>query len=171
MFLKIGHGEDVEHERFEKKQERERQALSLNKTKDDELEEYTISEEHETSVFMLHTVALMKKKILMMLRDKKTLSIDTIFPIILIIAGLALSTVAVIKDGVQREMSPFIFPPDKGSDQYGIYFNGASNFISKPEDIQSFMEDSFMGLNSSAFNSLGTLDITIDPKDNLNIFS
>jgi hypothetical protein len=35
----------------------------------------------------------------MQVRDKKTLGIDTIFPILLILCGLALSTVAIIKDG------------------------------------------------------------------------
>jgi hypothetical protein len=52
----------------------------------------------------------MKKKILMQIRDKKTLGIDAIFPIILIFAGLALATVAVIKEGKAREMTPFIYP-------------------------------------------------------------
>lgn len=53
---------------------------------------------------------MMKKKILMQIRDKKTLGIDAIFPIILIFAGLALATVAVIKEGRAREMTPFIYP-------------------------------------------------------------
>jgi hypothetical protein len=75
-----------------------------------ELEEYTITDSAETSVFFSHTMTVMKKKILMQVRDKKTLGIDTIFPILLIVAGLALSTVAVIKNGQSREMSPAIYP-------------------------------------------------------------
>lgn len=39
----------------------------------------------------------------------KTLGIDTIFPIILILVGLALATVAIFKDGVARTMNPTIY--------------------------------------------------------------
>jgi len=39
----------------------------------------------------------------------KTLGIDTVFPILLIIVGLALATITIFKDGVAREMSPHIF--------------------------------------------------------------
>ena len=66
---------------------------------DKELEEYTITDSAESSVFFDHTMTVMKKKVLVQVRDKKTLGIDTVFPVLLIVAGLALSTVAVIKDG------------------------------------------------------------------------
>jgi hypothetical protein len=52
----------------------------------------------------------MRKKILMQIRDKKTLGIDLIFPIILIFAGLALSTFSIIREGLSKEMTPFMFP-------------------------------------------------------------
>ena len=55
-------------------------------------------------------MTVMKKKILVQVRDKKTLGIDSIFPILLIIAGLALSTISVIKNGVSKPMSPAIYP-------------------------------------------------------------
>jgi len=45
----------------------------------------------------------------MQIRDVKTLGIDTIFPIVLIIAGLALATIAIFKDGIPRLMSPYIY--------------------------------------------------------------
>lgn len=76
-----------------------------------ELEEYTITDSAEKSVFFDHTMTVMKKKILMQVRDKKTLGIDTVFPVLLIVAGLALSTVAVIKDGQSREMNPLTIYP------------------------------------------------------------
>jgi hypothetical protein len=75
-----------------------------------QLEDYTITEQAEKNVFFSHTMTVMRKKILMQVRDKKTLGIDTIFPIWLIVAGLALSTVAVIRDGRSRSMSPAIYP-------------------------------------------------------------
>ena len=76
-----------------------------------ELEEYTITDSAETSVFFDHTMTVMKKKILVQVREKKTLGIDTVFPVLLIVAGLALSTVADIKDGQTRTMNPATIYP------------------------------------------------------------
>ena len=45
----------------------------------------------------------------MQVRDMKTLGIDTVFPILLIIIGLALATITIFKDGVARDMSPYIY--------------------------------------------------------------
>ena len=60
----------------------------------------------------MHTSQLLRKKILMQIRDQKTLAIDTILPIVLIVMGLWLATLAIFKDGVARTMSPeFIYPP------------------------------------------------------------
>mmetsp|Transcript_30475 Transcript_30475/g.46693 ORF Transcript_30475/g.46693 Transcript_30475/m.46693 type:complete len:328 (+) Transcript_30475:2074-3057(+) len=171
VFLKIGHGEEVEQERFDRDQARIVKS-SLNDSNAAELEEFTISEHAETNVFFSHTVAIMKKKILMQVRDKKTLSIDCIFPIILIIAGLALSTIAVIKDGVNREMSPFIFPPNTG-DQYGVLYNKNSKFMTKESDVSDFFSTSWEGLNASAFTTLDTFDIDIstDEAESYDIFA
>jgi hypothetical protein len=71
----------------------------------------------------------MKKKVLMQIRDKKTLGIDTVFPILLIIAGLALSTVSVIKDGKERPMSPtqvYPTPLTVLSNKDSVYCNPAT---------------------------------------------
>jgi hypothetical protein len=46
----------------------------------------------------------------MQIRDKKTLGIDTIFPLILIVVGLWLATIAVIKDETSRLMTPALLP-------------------------------------------------------------
>jgi hypothetical protein len=46
----------------------------------------------------------------MQVRDKKTLGIDTIFPLILIVVGLWLATIAVIKNEVPRLMTPSLLP-------------------------------------------------------------
>jgi hypothetical protein len=45
----------------------------------------------------------------MQVRDIKTLSIDTIFPIVLIIAGLGLASIALFKDGEPLNMTPFFY--------------------------------------------------------------
>jgi hypothetical protein len=46
----------------------------------------------------------------MQIRDKKTLGIDTIFPLILILVGLWLATIAVIKNETPRLMTPALLP-------------------------------------------------------------
>jgi hypothetical protein len=45
----------------------------------------------------------------MQVRDIKTLSIDTIFPIVLIIAGLGLASIALFKNGEALPMTPFFY--------------------------------------------------------------
>jgi hypothetical protein len=52
-------------------------------TVDKELEEYSNAEDSELSFFD-HTMAILRKK---------TLGIDTIFPVVLIIVGLGLATI------------------------------------------------------------------------------
>lgn len=58
------------------------------------LEDYSVSEQHEVgtvNVFTLNLLALMKKKILLLIRDPRNLFIEIVFPIVFIFAGLALS--------------------------------------------------------------------------------
>lgn len=77
------------------------------------MEEYSITETHETgsvNVFWQQFKASLIKKLKMQFRQPRTLMIEMFFPIVLIVAGLALSKIAVIKTGVPREMSPSIFP-------------------------------------------------------------
>lgn len=64
---------------------------------------------------------LVRKKILMQIRDKKTLGIDTVFPIVLIILGLWLATLAIFKDGAPRTVSPPALYPETT-----IYYNEQS---------------------------------------------
>lgn len=58
-------------------------------------------------------------------RDKKTLAIDTLFPVFLIIVGLALSTISFFKEGAPRIMSPFIYTDsiDLVRNQNSAYLN------------------------------------------------
>ena len=65
----------------------------------------------------------------MQIRDMKTLAVDTIFPVVLIIAGLALATIAIFKEGVPRTMSPYIYIKDKDGDvtgQLNLLYNSNS---------------------------------------------
>ena len=92
------------------------------------MDEYSITNEQEPNPFCLQFCALLKKKLLMQLRDKKTLGIDTIFPVLLIIVGLALATISFIKDGPAREMTPFIYPSP-----LQMYYNKNSALITEAQ--------------------------------------
>lgn len=83
----------------------------------------------------------------MQIRDKKTLTIDTIFPIILILAGLALATISIFKNGVPREMSPYIYPVESLQQLY----NQNSAFIEDDSIIKTIMNDWVKATNESAW--------------------
>lgn len=101
VFLKIGeHGEEDDEDSNGKTKEDEnsdkKSKSSRDASADRELEEYTIVDTHETgamNVFFIQFKALLKKKLLMQFRDLRTLIIELIFPIILIIVGLALAKI------------------------------------------------------------------------------
>lgn len=78
---------------------------------------------------MLHLKALARKKLLMQVRDKKTLGIDTLFPIFLIIVGLSLATIAIFKDGVKREMAPSLY--EQGPGGLHLMYNSKSASLSE----------------------------------------
>ena len=107
VFLKIGHGEEEttrmlgageqakgEQNGSEGKIQQESKNTSF--TNDQALDEYSITENPETFVFFLHLKVLIKKKILMQVRDGKTLAVDTLFPICLIILGMYLATIVLL---------------------------------------------------------------------------
>jgi hypothetical protein len=68
----------------------------------------------------------------MQIRDKKTLGIDTIFPLILIVVGLWLATIAVIKNETSRLMTPALLPSNtffynNNTDQ--TYYTKTANIV------------------------------------------
>lgn len=103
----------------------------------------------------------------MQIRDKKTLLIFTLFPIILIFAGLALATIQVIKSGVVTEMNPFIYPNTDGSNQIGFHANSISQYVDET-GVSDFMKDYFVGSESRlGLESSITIDVSGDNKDSL----
>mmetsp|Transcript_270 Transcript_270/g.475 ORF Transcript_270/g.475 Transcript_270/m.475 type:complete len:855 (-) Transcript_270:2340-4904(-) len=161
VFLKIGHGEDVEEERNQRKVNRNQSGpindASLDEKK--EADEFNLQQHSLKNAFFLNFTALLKKKILMQVRDGKTLLIDTIFPIVLIFAGLALSTVAVIREGQERELSPFIYPATDGGLGQGIHNNLASTSLDEAA-VKTFIDDVFIGENHKQdFQALSTVSV------------
>jgi hypothetical protein len=100
----------------------------------------------------------MKKRFLMQIRDKKTLTIDTIFPIILILAGLALATISIFKDGVPREMSPYIYPEESLQQ----FYNLNSALIDDDGTIEKIMNDWVKPTNDSVWKIKDGVPINID---------
>jgi hypothetical protein len=85
------------------------------------------------------------------------LGIDTIFPIVLILAGLALSTVAIFKNGTHREMTATLYPtPLK------IIQNSQSAF-SNQSYIEAFIKNNMVDNSQypGDFQTDGLIDISI----------
>jgi hypothetical protein len=59
----------------------------------------------------------------MQIRDKKSLGIDLLFPIILVLLGLKIGTIAVIKNQTEKLMSPNLLPFNT------FYYNNGSSII------------------------------------------
>lgn len=121
VFLQIGHGErSVEILKERKKSAFSAKSKSKEKLKErvpeedadlaKELDEYSITQNQSTNLFFPQVIQLMRKKLLMHIRDKKALAIEIIFPVILVLCGLSLATVSKMSEAAPREMTPFIFP-------------------------------------------------------------
>lgn len=90
----------------------------------------------------------------------------------MILAGLALATISIFKDGVPREMSPYIYPVESLQQFYN------QNSFSITDDgttIKTIMEDWVKATNESAWQIKDAVPITIDTSDlpnlsNLKIF-
>ena len=99
----------------------------------------------------------MKKKILMQIRDGKTLAVDTLFPIALIILGMYLATIVLLKSGVPRDMQPTAIYPDP----IELFYNTNSSQMNTTDSmalIKSF-HDRMIAKNTSAYKSAGPLEI------------
>lgn len=108
VFLKIGHGDDS-GTTVEKIQ---LQTADLSKLtiRERELTEYSISRDH-TRNFLTQFMALLKKRILVMIRDPRSFAMDFFFPMLLIWLGLWVSTLELInQDLPARALSAYDYP-------------------------------------------------------------
>lgn len=121
-----------------------------------ELENYSITSDSESSVFFLHLTTIFKKKILMQIRDTKTLLVDTIFPIALIILGMYLATIQVIKSGQAREMSVQSIYPSPIKFFYNTESPSNGNLNSN-NAVKSFIDYAFIKQDATTFEDGGTV--------------
>ena len=77
---------------------------------------------------------MMRKKVLMLFRDKKTLVVDLILPNLFIILGLWLSTIDFLKDGPPVDLNPTLrYHMDT------LWYN--ENFDKSDFDIDDFVSE------------------------------
>ena len=108
VFLSIGHGES--HATTVDKIKSQTADLSKLTPREKLLTEYSIATDHRRNFFR-HFLALVKKKILVMLRDPKIFIMYFFLPMILIYIGLYVSTVELINQNFpKRALSAYDFP-------------------------------------------------------------
>ena len=113
VFLRIGHG-DGDHTNTVEKIKAQTADLNKLSARDKVLTEYSIATDN-TRNFLTHFVALVKKKVLVMVRDPKSFTMDFFFPIILIYMGLYVSRINLLsEDYPKRSLSAYDFPDGNG---------------------------------------------------------
>lgn len=120
VFLKIGHGDEYEAEKVDKAEkaatlriqnDSTKQSISQQRLTDADLDEYSITDSHETNVFFLHFSAIIRKRILMQIRDQKILVVEVLFPVLMIILGMYLATIEILSSGGPLILNvPNIYP-------------------------------------------------------------
>jgi len=155
VFLRIGHGEEEQEEDAQnlspaKQAEKATENLS---PLEQQLEEYS-SDQGETSSFFDHTATIATKRLRMQIRDMKTLFIDTLFPVAVVIAGVGLATVAIFPQGVRVAMTPALFPAPLST------YSNLNSFTLQTAAIDEFVTRDYIGQNPSIFEKRDGAEIT-----------
>lgn len=108
VFLRIGHGED--HATTVDQIKAATADLSKMTSRERELTDYSIAQDHRRG-FLGHLVALVRKKVLAMVRDPRSFLMDFFFPIALIALGIYVSQIELIsQDYPERALTAYDFP-------------------------------------------------------------
>jgi hypothetical protein len=119
---------------------------------DSSMEDYSIAEQREEgtfNTFLLSLKSLLKKKLLVQIRDPRTMIIEMLFPIIFIFIGLFLATIKPIREGVPIVLSPELFPEPSN-----IVFNeiiphgAAATMNTKTEMIDNIFTENYWKIQS-----------------------
>ena len=78
---------------------------------DQDLEDYCIAKDPNSGSFFDQLKNLSTKKIKTQIRDRNTLIIEIVFPIILLICMFAFSKVQFISDYPPQPLNVFVYPP------------------------------------------------------------
>ena len=129
-------GEETENQKMiHKKTSEENSYGSINDSSrgrdTTDVEDYSIAESYETSVFWPHFYALIVKRLIVSFRQPKTFLLEILIPIILIISGLALANSPFFED------PPFITLDISNYPSQKSYY---SNYAGSQEDVDAFNE-------------------------------
>lgn len=159
VFLKIGHGEEVEQAREENNMNLKAQGEKLANVKpeDQELEDYSIAvfQESGFSSFANQFLNLAKSKLLRQFRDKQILAIEILFPIILLIFMFSASSINFQNQNGVFTCDVGLFP--KQDKYYNLYFylNGdADSTYLQPATFADFtMNNQSFWMNSRSLGA------------------
>lgn len=135
VFLSIGHGEN----KGTTVEKIKAQTADLSKLTPRELilTEYSIATDHTRS-FWTQFVALIRKRLLVLLGDRKSFIMDFFFPIFLIWLGQYLSTLELISDKYpKRELSAYNFPQGRP------FVHNLHNFNQTDGEVADYIERNF----------------------------
>ena len=97
--------------------------------------------------------ALIKRKILVQVRDRKACLMDLLLPCVMIIGGLYITTLDLVSDSDSiRNLSAYDFPSQK-------FVHNAANFNQTNEDLETFFDNGFRSDIGSLWTSEETLDL------------
>ena len=133
--MSIGHGED----RGTTVEKIKNQTADLSKLTPRELEltEYSIATKHERN-FLTQFLALIRKRVQVILGDRKSFLMDFFFPIFLVWLGQWLSTVELISDKYpKRDLSTYLFPQGRP------LIHNLHNFNQTSGEVSEYVERTF----------------------------
>lgn len=145
---------DIKKEVEEEKRQIGNGVRSLNKTDDlTGIDEYSIADQSEQNIFLLHFWALSVKRFLVSFRQLRSSLLEILIPIILIIVGLALATVDFFKDPTPVILSDISIPNPN------IIYHGSIGTPTSQEAV-----DSYFGAfgNTDKWNLTEVSDLTRD---------
>lgn len=116
VFLKVGHQveddqeSDQQYEETKEVIEDPHVGNKVNESADQDVDDYSIAEDHEKWVFWIHYYALCVKKFLVSFRQLRSAIIEILIPMIFILLGLALSNVSFFKDSLPFVLDSSFYP-------------------------------------------------------------
>lgn len=105
----------------------------------------------------------------MQLRDTKTLAIDLLFPIALIVAGLALATIAIFSAGPDRNLAPNVLYPGIPNKFYVNENAGEAAANVNVGTVTDFLTQNFAGLDPEIYSLGGSVPIVTTGDQGINI--
>ena len=111
---------------------------SSNGKDSSEVEDYSIAERYETSVFWEHFYALIVKRLIVSFRQPKTFLLEILIPIILIISGLALANSPFFEDPPFLTLNISDYPSKESYYSYTDSQEGVEGFNDNLKNVEGW---------------------------------